>query len=184
MLIFRKLLKLWVLASFFQKHVDYLPYVCSHTVFIHLKLAKQNIHVMKICRASFFKEIPKLGFWANFSWCKFWGNTSTTNPWWRHQMETFSALLALVWGIHRSPIDSPHKGQWRRALLFSLIFAWTNGWVNNRDAGDLRRHLAHNDVTVMTKRWVSSDNIPARHVSMALYQFPYLIIVSAYLLRW
>ena len=31
---------------------------------------------------------------------------------WRHQMETFSALLANVWGIHRSP----HKGQWRGAL--------------------------------------------------------------------
>ena len=132
----------------------------------------------------FFKEIPKLGFWANFSWCKFLGNTSTTNPWWRHQMETFSALLALVLGIHRSPINSPHKGQWRGALLFSLIFAWTNGWVNNRDAGDLKRHLAHNDVTVMTERGVSSDNIPTRHVWMALYQFRYLIIVSAYLLKW
>ena len=33
--------------------------------------------------------------------------------WWRHQMETFSALLALcfVWGVHRSPANSPHKGQ-------------------------------------------------------------------------
>ena len=26
---------------------------------------------------------------------------------------------------------------------------WTNGWVNNRDAGDLRRHCTHNDVIVM-----------------------------------
>ena len=34
-------------------------------------------------------------------------------PWWRHQMETFSALLALCEGIHRSPVDSPHKGQWQ-----------------------------------------------------------------------
>ena len=42
-------------------------------------------------------------------------------------------------GIHRSPVNSPHKGQWRRALMFSLICAWTNGWPNNRDAGDLRR---------------------------------------------
>ena len=39
-------------------------------------------------------------------------------PWWRHQMETFSALLALVRGIHRSPVNSPHKGQWRGALMF------------------------------------------------------------------
>ena len=45
--------------------------------------------------------------------------------------------------------NSPHKGQWRGALMFSLICAWTNGWVNNRDAGDSRRCRAHYDVTVM-----------------------------------
>ena len=43
-----------------------------------------------------------------------------------------------VRGIHRSPVNSPHKGQWRGALMFSLICAWINGWVNNREAGDLR----------------------------------------------
>ena len=43
----------------------------------------------------------------------------------------------------------PHKGQWRGALMFSLICAWMNGWVDNREAGDLRRHRAHYDVTVM-----------------------------------
>ena len=42
-----------------------------------------------------------------------------------------------------------NKGQWRGALKFSLICAWTNGWVNNRDAGNLRRHGTHYDVTVM-----------------------------------
>ena len=51
--------------------------------------------------------------------------------------------------IHRSPVNSPHKGQWRWALMFSLIYAWINGWENNGDAGDLRRHRAHYDVTVM-----------------------------------
>ena len=64
-------------------------------------------------------------------------------------MGTFSALLALCGGLHRSHINSPHKGQWRTALMFSLICAWTNGWVNNRDAGDLKRHRAHYDVTIM-----------------------------------
>ena len=52
--------------------------------------------------------------------------------------------------IHRSPVNSPHKGQWRGALVFSLICAWINGWVNNRKAGDLRRHRAHFDDTVMS----------------------------------
>ena len=51
--------------------------------------------------------------------------------------------------IHWSPMNSPHKDQWRRALVFSLICAWINGWVNNREAGDLRRHRVHYDVIVM-----------------------------------
>ena len=33
--------------------------------------------------------------------------------------------------------------------MFSLICVWINGWVNNREAGDLRRHRAHYDVNVM-----------------------------------
>ena len=59
-------------------------------------------------------------------------------------------------GIHRSPGNSPHKGQWRGALMFSLICTWINAWVNNREAGDLRRRCTHYDVTVMsaaTRAW-------------------------------
>ena len=69
--------------------------------------------------------------------------------WWRHQMETFSALLALCAGNSPGPVNSPHKGQWRGALMFSLICARINDWVNNREAGDLRRHRGHYDVNVM-----------------------------------
>ena len=72
--------------------------------------------------------------------------------WCRHQMEIFSASLTFVRGIHRSPVNSPHKGQWHGALMFSLIGARTNGWANNRDAGDLIRHRAHYNVTVMSKK--------------------------------
>ena len=54
-----------------------------------------------------------------------------------------------VRGIHRSPVNYPHKGQWRGALKFSLICVWINGWVNNGEAGDLRGYPAHYDVTVM-----------------------------------
>ena len=35
--------------------------------------------------------------------------------------------------------------------MFSLVYAWMNGWVNNGEAGDLRRHSAHYDVTVMVE---------------------------------
>ena len=45
----------------------------------------------------------------------------------------------------------PHKGQWRGALMFPLICAWINGWVNNGEAGGLRRHRAHYDITVIFK---------------------------------
>ena len=67
--------------------------------------------------------------------------------WWRLQMETFSP--SFVRGIHRSSVNSPHKGQWRGALIFSLICTRIYGWVNNGGAGDLRRYRAHYDVTVM-----------------------------------
>ena len=50
---------------------------------------------------------------------------------------------------YRSPVNPPHKGQWRRALMFSVICSWIKAWVNNREAGDLRRHRAHYDVIVM-----------------------------------
>ena len=62
---------------------------------------------------------------------------------------TFSALLALCAGNSPAPVNSPHKGQWRGALMFSFIYAWINDWVNNREAGDLRRQRGHYDVIVM-----------------------------------
>ena len=71
-------------------------------------------------------------------------------PWWRHQMDTCSAFLALCEG--NSPVTGEFhwlKGQWRRALMFSLICAWTKGCANNRDTGDLRRHRTHYDVIIM-----------------------------------
>ena len=60
----------------------------------------------------------------------------------------FPRYWTFAWGIHRSPVNSPHKGQWRRALMLSLICACANRWVNHRDPSDLRRHQAHFDVTV------------------------------------
>ena len=75
-----------------------------------------------------------------------WGRKLENNTWWRYQMETFSALLAICAG--NSPVNSPHKGQWRGALVFSLICIWINGWVNNGEAGDLRRYRTHYDVIV------------------------------------
>ena len=66
---------------------------------------------------------------------------------WKH----FPRHWPFVRGIHRFPMNSPHKGQWRGALMFTLICGRINGWVNNREAGDLRRYRAHSDVIVMVK---------------------------------
>ena len=62
----------------------------------------------------------------------------------------FSVLLALVQEIHRSPVNSPCKGQWRGTMMFSLLCVRINGWVNNCEYGDLKRHQAHYDVIVMS----------------------------------
>ena len=61
----------------------------------------------------------------------------------------FPSYWPFVRGIHRSPVNSPPKGQWRGALMFALICAWTNSWANNEDTCNLRRYLARCDVIVM-----------------------------------
>ena len=65
----------------------------------------------------------------------------------------FSALLAFSEGNPPVIGGFPHQGQWRGALMFSLICPWTNGWANSRNDGDLRRHRPHYDVIVMYADW-------------------------------
>ena len=64
---------------------------------------------------------------------------------WKH----FPHYWPFVKGIHQSPMDSPHKGQWCRAPMFYLIGAWTNNSANNWDTSDLNHHCAHHVITVM-----------------------------------
>ena len=77
---------------------------------------------------------------TRFVWCVIWFHDNGIK--WKH----FPRYCPFVRVIHRSPVNSLHKGQWRGALMFSLIWAWITTWVNNR--GDLRRHRAHYDVIV------------------------------------
>ena len=62
-------------------------------------------------------------------------------------METFSALLAICAG--NSPVTGEFPAQKPVTRSFDVCFDLINGWVNNSGAGDLRRHCAHYDVTVM-----------------------------------
>ena len=80
---------------------------------------------------------------------KNWSDWVFLRSWWRHQVETFSALLDLCEGNPSVTGGFPSQSQWRGALMFSLICVWTNGWTNNRDTGDLRRHRANYDVIVV-----------------------------------
>ena len=65
---------------------------------------------------------------------------------WKH----FSRNWPFVRGIHPSPVNFPHKDQWRGAVMFSLICVWINDWLNNREAGDLRCNCTHYDIIVMS----------------------------------
>ena len=106
--------------------------------------------------------------------------------WWRHQMETFSALRALCAG--NSPVtgDSPHKGQWRGALMFSLICACINGWVNNREVGDLRCHRVHYDVIVMLSWGLNQHPLWLTQHKQQLMEFhPHLFaLIQSFVVQW
>ena len=78
---------------------------------------------------------------------------------WKH----FSRLLLICKGNPPGNGDSPHKGQSGGALIFSFMCAWTNDWANSLDAGDLRRHGAHCDITVMV------NNFPNTLTSTVVY---------------
>ena len=83
-----------------------------------------------------------------FSWLLYWHCENHDDVIkWKH----FPRYCPFVRGIHQSLVKSPRKGQWQGALMFSLIYAWTHDWVNNRDASDLRlplrwRHNGHDYV--------------------------------------
>ena len=108
-------------------------------------------------------------------------------PWWYHQMETFYALLAFVRGIHQQPVNSPHKGQRRGALMFFFICAlnkqlskqswgwwfempscslWrycnaTNMWQMREHYGDVKWPLWHLELLVnqvFVQQFVQTDN--------------------------
>ena len=100
-----------------------------------------------------FHAAPSSCFWKKRKKIKKGLNrvSNHTLAWWRHQMEKIFRATGHLCGEFTGLrwIPRTYKGQWRGALMFSLICTWINGWVNNGEAGDLRRYRAHYDVTVM-----------------------------------
>ena len=92
---------------------------------------------------------------------------------WKH----FAPYWPFVWGIPWSPVNSPHKGQWDGALKFSLICTRTNGWANNRNAGELRHNLTHYDVTVMEGH-IPGHQCACKYLSTYRCNFDFLIRVE------
>ena len=104
---------------------------------------------------------------------------------WKH----FPRYWPFLMGLHRWPVESRHKGKWRRALVFSLICSWSNGSTNNLDAGDLKCPRAHYDVTVMSKvktRTQEGDEIEkikyryARYLSLLARQTSGMSVLVTY----
>ena len=109
-----------------------------------------------------------------FTWdaTDIWHSLVQSVAWWRHRWKYFPRYWPFVRGVHRSPVNSPRKGQWPGALVFSFIGPWINGWVNNRKAGDLRRHRAHYGVNVM-RHWQGSRMVSQPLVTWLVFSQKY-----------
>ena len=91
--------------------------------------------------------------YPTFAWMTQW-------TWIYHMMRSLNRTISRVTGHLCEEFTGhrwipPHKGQWRGALMFSSIRAWINGWVNNRESGDLRYHRAHYGVTFLYFQWAA-----------------------------
>ena len=101
----------------------------------------QTLTMQELFYAASVKCVPT--FWIDTYW--YTKHDDVVN--WKH----FLRYWPFVRGIHRYPVNFPHKCQWRGAKMFSFVCAWMNDWVNNGEAGDLRHHRAQYDVTLMHK---------------------------------
>ena len=120
-------------------------------IFLHLKLTwshhVQNVEFESFRKRRGFSTSVDLSNQNRISWkqktpCNAYMMTSSNGNIFRVTVHLSADFTGQRW-IPRK------KGQWRVALMFSLICTWINGFVNNREAGDLRYHRAHYDVIVM-----------------------------------
>ena len=117
-----------------------------------------------------------------FHWCQWSYHDDVIK--WKH----YPRYWPFVRGIHGS--RSPQKCQWRGALMYSLICVRINGWVNNREAGDLRRYRAHYDVTIISDSFQVNIPVPKHnetqqytvyHLDMTVW---WMELISMLMLSW
>ena len=104
--------------------------LCNFKLNDHEHFSNTTIHFH---RTIVLKSCTELG-WIIVSLCAYL-------TWWRLYMGTFSASLGTGEFTSQKPVV--------RSFDVFLICTWTNCSANNRDTGDLRRHCAHFDVTVV-----------------------------------
>ena len=108
-----------------------------------------SIWCLGLCCCQSWSCIFIVCWWLRAMWYMVYEVTDNIiRSWWRHQMETFSALLVICAG--NSPVTGEfhaHKGQWRGALMFSLICALnkrlskqSRGWWFETPSCSLWRH--------------------------------------------
>ena len=143
-------------------HTSYSRRSYSHHGDVH-KMVQCTAAIMRPCSTQIFTTGAVWGVFCGFKpgfifwhiqWCVLYHVfLNRAIAWWRHKMETFSALLAICAGNSPVPDELPAQGP----VTGSFDVFLTNGWVNNREAGDLRRYRAHYDVTVL-EPWKPSQN--------------------------
>ena len=137
--------------NIFKFHIllQYLPWIDDKSPLVRVTTLQwiNNKPLPAPVKTEFIAILKK--FDTHFECCSHTQRYKAT--WWRHQIETFSALLAICAG--NSPVPGEFPAQSPVTRSFHVFFDLRiKDWVNNGKAGDLRRHRAHYDVIVMIYR--------------------------------
>ena len=148
----------WQVDNWLKQHEWILPGLSTkiyrHPRYYQWDVAIYNKSIQNVLKTrTFFNGQSYITFISAFR--SYWNYLENMMMWLPSMMTSwngnfFPRYWSFVRGIHRSPVNSQHKCQWRGALVFSLICPWLNSRVNSREVGDLRRHRADYDVTVMS----------------------------------
>ena len=129
---------------------------------------------------------PSTHLCYNSTWCDFTDicHLLPSNiPRWRHQRETLSALLALCEGNPSVTDGFPSQRPVTWSFDVFFICAWTNCAANNRDAGDLRCHRAHYDVTTIhracfvRRKLISMHLCKVSYLRVCFHSFAFFIVL-------
>ena len=145
--------------------VTWQPFSLSLNVFNRFHKYPENVRYV----------VSALSSWMNLKSAKLWlfclgprvNSPDDDVIKWKHLPRNWP----FVRGIHRSWVNSLHKGQWRGALMFSLICVWIDNWINNHEAGDLRCYRTHYDVIVIFWYYPQSQP-PCNNSSKITHTYP------------